>query len=1120
MYESGIDVQCTVLATSPLLGPSGTMKRKRSSTLELLGERQTHARRPQVPLQRYAEDKAAHFELEEMVCKLPVSVRSTFLMVFSPNGAQVASTHGDHKIYVCQVSTGRLLNTLEGHPRTPWCLAFHPTCNDLLASGCLGGEVRVWDLRGGGSEVWVCPEKSVITSLSFHPMENFIALSTVNRVHFWDWSRPEPFATTKTNSEREKVRLVRFSPQGDYLLTGITNAQLTGPIRHCRSSILNRLMTMYHRLGEMIPPSPLARHHASLQRRIARRGGHRRVTHDDIFELLRSRQLFLYQRAERSNPHRGNGWSQSPSELDGHPGGTYNGQSTAESAHNPLMLYFELRSEQHRQQERLQERQQQQPSPSQQPQQSATSASGSTSNGSQSYSFYPPFSLAGPSSSSTLPPFSAATTTSSSAFSAAGSTASNLGSSLSSSLPSSSRTVAQKSSLQSTILKARQRSLFTRRQPPASRGSSNSNSSNSNGDGGSSSFASSASQTDSPSGGQLNDRNAQRGDSSNLLETFNRLRALCSRLESQMLQHSENNQQQQQQLLHIGPSASASSASLPQPSSSSFPPLPSASSSVARTSSSSHASISSNPTLTRQHLPSTSSRDFGFPGNLNSSTDSLRTTSTLPSSSPAANDLDARSPTSSNESRSDISLSLVSLLSRLQESLQSLSEATNLTGINGDGAAARQQIREVRHRISEILERLENVSGYRERLQNLREQIYAAAERMARRNEEDDQSPSRSQQLDLAYCLWLVEMSLQLTDQMHRILRADYRLSTLHLTRGRREIRTSRGPRFEDDNSQQANLPSGVLPLSSGVGVGTPAAPNAPNLLVFGSSESESESEGEGERGSSVPPFTPPPFRAPQYNSARYPTANMGTMGPVTHRIQYWRTTGDEMIPQISDSRARVVVNVCKITNDGSVDVSPCGRLLVALVPDTVGVTLTVFSLEEASMGQVLYTWGFGPNAVSVSFSPLSRYIVVGLASSRYMSPQREVVAQIFRLGVRPVQGQTGGVLLEHVGNMSQPLLGSNASHQLSSLNCVRWLPNPGEGLVYGTNRGTLCICRPLCSVCQECSGEASVHGSGSRDGTDHRDGPGGLLRTRRDSFENLTAHVEETAMQQVLRRP
>ena len=58
----------------------------------------------------------------------------------------MASTHGDHTIRVVNSFTGNYVRTLRGHPRTPWCVSFHPSNNNLLASGCLGGEVRIWDL--------------------------------------------------------------------------------------------------------------------------------------------------------------------------------------------------------------------------------------------------------------------------------------------------------------------------------------------------------------------------------------------------------------------------------------------------------------------------------------------------------------------------------------------------------------------------------------------------------------------------------------------------------------------------------------------------------------------------------------------------------------------------------------------------------------------------------------------------------------------------------------------------------------------------------------------------------------------------------------------------------------
>ena len=43
--------------------------------------------------------------------------KSTFLMVFSPDRELLASTHGDHNLYISEVKTGECIQTLRGHPR-------------------------------------------------------------------------------------------------------------------------------------------------------------------------------------------------------------------------------------------------------------------------------------------------------------------------------------------------------------------------------------------------------------------------------------------------------------------------------------------------------------------------------------------------------------------------------------------------------------------------------------------------------------------------------------------------------------------------------------------------------------------------------------------------------------------------------------------------------------------------------------------------------------------------------------------------------------------------------------------------------------------------------------------
>ncbi|BFZ09755.1 hypothetical protein BsWGS_12794 [Bradybaena similaris] len=157
-------------------------------------------------------------------CKFREVTRATFLMDFSPNKLRIASTHGDHSVRVSNAVTGKCTHILRGHPRTPWCLAFSPTSDDILASGCLNGEIRIWDLMGGGSEVLQNPcAGQVITSLAFHPCGDVLAFATMNYIYYWDWSKGPPFAYTKTSLESERVRWLKFDPFGDYLYTGIGN---------------------------------------------------------------------------------------------------------------------------------------------------------------------------------------------------------------------------------------------------------------------------------------------------------------------------------------------------------------------------------------------------------------------------------------------------------------------------------------------------------------------------------------------------------------------------------------------------------------------------------------------------------------------------------------------------------------------------------------------------------------------------------------------------------------------------------------------------------------------------------------------------------------------------------
>lgn len=175
-----------------------------------------------------------------------------------------------------------------------------------------------------------------------------------------------------------------------------------------------------------------------------------------------------------------------------------------------------------------------------------------------------------------------------------------------------------------------------------------------------------------------------------------------------------------------------------------------------------------------------------------------------------------------------------------------------------------------------------------------------------------------------------------------------------------------------------------------------------------------------------------------------------------SHRVQAWDfTTGDT--PDISDSTKNVVVQRCRIHNDASIDISKDGRLLVALLPvprlRNTNHWLGVYSLEWARLGQCLHTAVLEQSAVSVALSPTARHLAVGLGSRRFTTAphaRNNVIALLYRLDPLESSSRTG---LSPIKELEQ-----NWEHGFTSLNCLRWAPQPGQGLVYANNTGQLII--------------------------------------------------------------
>ncbi|XP_037756108.1 activating molecule in BECN1-regulated autophagy protein 1 isoform X2 [Chelonia mydas] len=1026
-------------------------------------ERGTQALGAQRLLQELVEDKTRWMKWEGKKVELPDSPRSTFLLAFSPDRTLMASTHVNHNIYITEVKTGKCVHSLVGHRRTPWCVTFHPTIPGLIASGCLDGEVRIWDLHGG-SESWFTDSNNAIASLAFHPTAQLLLIATANEIHFWDWSRREPFAVVKTASEMERVRLVRFDPLGHYLLTAIVNPSNQQSDEEVEIPVDSTDMPHY-------------RQRSILQSQPVRRTP---LLHN-FLHMLSSRSSSI-QVGEQNTVQDSATPSPPPPPPPPPPPLPPASENTRASAYTRLrervnyptteccqhlgMLCLCSRCSSARLPSSLFPHQENAPSTS-------SGATGTSFSSVQTEPYQPPEQVSTTQQEQGLLNRPSAFSTVQS--STAGNTLRNLSlgptrRSLSGPLsghPSryqSAREMASGlggSDWTRTVLNMGSRSELEAMPPPRTSASSVSLLSVlRQQEGGSQSsvytsategrgFLAPGAEADSSGGaGPSNPasiRNELQCDLRRFFLEYDRLQEL-----DQGIGGEPSQSQQAQEMLNnnIEPDR-------PGPSHQQTP----------------HSS-ENNSNLSRGHL----NRCRACHNLLTFNNDTLRWERSTPSypSGQVQSTFDGVPPSSSQAQPAERTEGRAPTSSRLQLGSSSNPQEERTVGV-------------VFNQETGHWERVYSQSAS-SRPGNVSQE--ALSQEMPEESSEEDSLRRRlleSSLISLSRYDGAGSREHPIYPDPARLSPAAYYAQRMIQYLSRRDSIRQRSMRY-----QQNRLRSSSSSASASENQGPSVEGNDLEFEDFEDNGDRSRHRAPRNARMSAPSlgrFVPRRFLLPEYlpyagifhergqpGLATHSSVNRVLAGAVigdgqsavasniantTYRLQWWDFTKFDL-PEISNASVNVLVQNCKIYNDASCDISADGQLLAAFIPSSQrgfpdeGI-LAVYSLAPHNLGEMLYTKRFGPNAISVSLSPMGRYVMVGLASRRILlHPSTEhMVAQVFRLQ-QPHGGETS---MRRVFNVLYPMPADQRRHV--SINSARWLPEPGLGLAYGTNKGDLVICRP-----------------------------------------------------------
>ncbi len=140
-------------------------------------------------------------------------------IAINSRGNLIASASEDCTVKLWNLTTGKAVHTLSGHPAFVYAVTFSSK-EQIVVSGDYNGAIKIWDIITGKEIATLLGSDSVINSLAISPDGRILASASNQKISLWDLKTKQLIYTF---TDLDHVNDLVFSPDGRMIISAISS---------------------------------------------------------------------------------------------------------------------------------------------------------------------------------------------------------------------------------------------------------------------------------------------------------------------------------------------------------------------------------------------------------------------------------------------------------------------------------------------------------------------------------------------------------------------------------------------------------------------------------------------------------------------------------------------------------------------------------------------------------------------------------------------------------------------------------------------------------------------------------------------------------------------------------